>query len=376
VNRRVARNIFHLGIKELRSLVRDPIMLVLILYAFSFAIYTSATAMPETLHKAPIAVVDEDRSALSRRIVDAFYPPYFLPPIEISAAQMDARMDAGLDTFALHIPAGFQRDVLAGRHPALQLNVDATRMSQAFTGSGYIQAIINDEVNAFIRGYREIAVPPVQLTLRARFNPELNNSWFGAIMELIGNITMLAIVLTGAALIREREHGTVEHLLAMPVTPFEIMSSKVWAMMLAVLLASAFALQVIVRGILAVPIEGSLALFLFGTALHLFATTSMGIFLGTIARSMPQLGLLLFLVLLPLEMLSGGMTPRESMPEIVRTIMLAAPNTHFVSLAQAILFRGAGIAVVWPQLLALLVIGVALFTLSLRRFRRTLASMT
>ncbi len=373
---RTARNILNLGIKELRSLARDPIMLVLIVYAFTFAIYTAATAIPEILHKAPIAVVDEDRSALSQRITGGFYPPYFLPPIMITAAEMDARMDAGLDTFALHIPAGFQRDVLAGHHPALQLNVDATRMSQAFIGTGYVQAIVSGEINTFIQDYRVTAPVPVVLALRARFNPELNDAWFGSVVELIGNITMLAIVLTGAALIREREHGTVEHLLAMPVTPFEIMSAKVWAMMLVVLLASAFSLQVLIRGILAVPIEGSLGLFLFGTALHLFATTSMGIFLGTVARSMPQLGLLLFLVLLPLEMLSGGTTPRESMPEIVRTIMLAAPNTHFVALAQAILFRSAGLSVVWPQLLALLVIGGALFSLSLARFRKTLGTMT
>src|SRR3546814_141672 len=154
------------------------------------------------------------------------------------------------------------------------------------------------------------------------FNPQLNKSWFGAIMQVINNVTMLSIVLTGAALIREREHGTVEHLLVMPVTPFEIMSSKVWAMALVVLAATAFALTAVVQGWLSVPIQGSLALFLAGAALHLFATTSMGIFLGTVARSMPQFALLLMLVLLPLQMLSGGSTPRESMPEAVQYIML------------------------------------------------------
>ena len=139
-------NILHLGIKELRSLARDPIMLVLIVYSFTVAIYAAATAMPETLNNAPIAIVDEDQSPLSQRIVDAFYPPYFLPPAMITPAEMDARMDAGLDTFALDIPPDFQRDVLAGRTPTIQLNVDATRMSQAFTGSGYIQSIVDGEV--------------------------------------------------------------------------------------------------------------------------------------------------------------------------------------------------------------------------------------
>lgn len=369
------RNIAQLGSKELRSLLRDPIMLVLIVYAFSFSIYTAATAMPETLHKAPIAVIDEDRSQLSQHIVDALYPPYFMPPELITAAEMDARMDAGLDTFALNIPAGFQRDVLAGRSPAIQLSVDATRMSQAFTGSGHIQTIVQDQVNEFVRRYRAVASTPVELVLRARFNPELNKAWFGGVMQIINNITMLSIVLTGAALIREREHGTPEHLLVMPVTPFEIMAAKVLAMAAVVLLASAFSLNVVVRGLMGVPIEGSLPLFFTGAALHLFATTSLGIFLATLARSMPQFGMLLLLVLLPLQMLSGGSTPRESMPELVQLAMLAAPNTHFVMLSQALLYRGAGLAVVWPQFISLAVIGAALFLFSLARFRKTISQM-
>lgn len=370
------RNIAQLSFKELRSLLRDPIMLVLIVYAFSLSIYTAATAMPETLNKAPIAVIDEDRSQLSQQIIDALYPPYFTPPALISPAELNARMDAGIDTFALHIPTGFQRDVLAGRAPAIQLSVDATRMSQAFTGSGHIQVIVLEQVNEFVRRHRAMASPPVELALRARFNPQLNKAWFGGVMQIINNITMLSIVLTGAALIREREHGTVEHLLVMPVTPFEIMSAKVLAMAAVVLVASVFALNVVVRGLMGVPIEGSLMLFFTGAAMHLFATTSLGIFLATLARSMPQFGMLLLMVLLPLQMLSGGITPRENMPEIVQFVMLAAPNTHFVMLSQAILYRGAGLEVVWPQLISLSMIGVALFIVSLARFRKTLASIT
>ena len=370
-----AANILNLGIKELRSLARDPMMLALIVYSFTFAIYSAATAMPETLNKAPIAIVDEDRSPLSARIAGAFYPPYFAPPVTITQAEMDARMDAGLDTFALDIPPEFQRDVLAGRMPTVQLNVDATRMSQAFTGSGYVHSIVSGEVREFADRYRADAAPPVDLVLRARFNPELNKVWFGSVMEVINQVTMLSIILTGAALIREREHGTIEHLLVMPVTPFEIMTSKVWAMALVVLAACSLSLVFVVQGLLAVPIEGSVTLFLAGAALHLFATTSMGIFLGTVARSMPQFGLLLMLVLLPLQMLSGGTTPRESMPEVVQFVMLAAPTTHFVALAQAILYRGAGLSVVWPQFAALAVIGSVLFGYVLARFRSTIGAM-
>jgi ABC-2 type transport system permease protein len=285
---------------------------------------------------------------------------------------MDRRMDAGLDTFALDIPPNFQRDLLAGKVPTIQLNIDATRMTQAFSGSGYVQSIVTAEVAEFSQRYRDTSVQPVDLVLRARFNPELNKTWFGAVMNVINNITMLSIVLTGAALIREREHGTIEHLLVMPITPFEIMISKVWSMGLVVLVASALSLSLVVQGLLSVPIEGSVPLFLAGAALHLFATTSLGIFLATITGSMPQFGLLLMMVLLPLQVLSGGMTPRESMPEAVQLIMLGAPNTHFVMLAQAILYRGAGLGVVWPQFLALAAIGSALFIFALGRFRESL----
>lgn len=372
--RRLA-NIYRLGIKELWSLARDPFMLVLIVYAFTVAIYVAATAMPETLHKAPIAIVDEDGSPLSARITSAFYPPNFQTPILISLRELDPGMDKGNHTFALVIPPGFQRDVLAGRSPAIQLNVDATRMSQAFAGSGDIQQIVTGEVSDFVRRYRGGTDVPVQITVRNRFNPNLERSWFGSITEIINNVTMLSILLTGAALIREREHGTVEHLLVMPVTPGEIMLAKVWSMAVVVLLATTISLLVIVEGALRVPIEGSIPLFLAGAALNLFATTSLGIFLATIARSMPQFGMLLILVLLPLQMLSGGMTPRESMPQFVQDIMLASPTTHFVQLAQAILYRGAGFDVVWKPFLILLILGAIFFVLALGRFRKTISQM-
>lgn len=368
-------NIYRLGVKELWSLWRDPMMLALIIYTFTAAIYVAGTSMPETLNRAPIAIVDEDDSALSVRIISAFYPPQFTKPVRINQSQVDPGLDAGLYTFVLIIPPDFQRDVIAGKAPQLQLNVDATRMSQAFSGNGAIQQIIMGEVNEFVQRYRDTPIQPVELALRSRFNPALNPSWFGSLMELVNNITMLSIILTGAALIREREHGTVEHLLVMPVTPTEIMLAKVWSMALVVLVAVLVSLTVIIQGALRVPIDGSIPLFLIGVTLHLFATTSMGIFMATLARSMPQFGLLMMLTMMPLEMLSGGMTPRESMPVFVQWLMSLAPTTHFTELSQAILYRGAGLEVVWRAFFALLVIGSVLFMLSLARFRKTLGQM-
>ncbi|MCZ2439270.1 MAG: ABC transporter permease [Burkholderiales bacterium] len=373
--RRSLANIYRLGVKELWSLWRDPVMLVLIVFSFTVSVYTAATSVPETLNNAPIAIVDEDQSPLSQRIVAAFYPPMFSTPALIDLASVDPGMDAGIYTFALVIPPNFQRDVLAGRAPQIQLNTDATRMTQAFSGSGYIQQLVLAEVQEFVQRHRGAGGSTVDLALRARFNPTLDKTWFGGLSQIINQITMLSIVLSGAALIREREHGTVEHLLVMPVTPAEIMLAKVWAMSLVVLLASTLSLNVVVRWALGVPVAGSLPLFFLGTALLLFATTSLGVFMATVARNMPQFGMLMVLVLLPLQMLSGGQTPRESMPDWLQDVMLVAPTTQFVQFGRAILFRGAGLDVVWVQLLAMALIGAALFALSLARFRKTISQM-
>ena len=367
-------NVVQLGIKELRGLQRDHVMVLLIFFVFTFTVYNQATVSPELLNKASISVVDEDRSQLSTRITGAFYPPRFLPPKLISAEEMDRRMDQGTDTFALDIPPHFERDVLngRGRRNEIQLNVDATRVGQAFAGGGYVQSIVAGEVLEFLQRYRSGAPLPVDLALRALFNPNLERVWFASVTSVMAQITMLSVVLAGAALIREREHGTVEHLLVMPVTPNEIMVSKIWSMGLVVWVAAFLSLTVVVQGLLQVPIHGSIPLFMLAAALQLYATTAMGIALATLAESMPQFALLLILTLLPMQLLSGAATPRESMPEVVQNIMLAAPDTWFVVLAQAIVFRGAGFDIVWPQYLALFSIGTVFFAVAFWRFRKVL----
>ncbi len=375
MNKTYIQNIYHLGIKELWSLIRDPFLLVLIAFTFTVSVYTAATAVPDGLQNASIAIVDEDRSTLSERIQSAFYPPQFTIPDNITLDEMDIGMDKGQYTFVLNIPPSFQQDLLGDRSPTMQLNIDATRMTQGFTGNVIITQIINGEVGEYVARERQKQNLPVSLTERMRFNPNLTAAWFGALNEVINLITMLSIILTGAAVIRERERGTIEHLLVMPLTPFEIMLSKVWSMGIVVLLAASLSLVFVVQGWLKVPVEGSVGLFIFGAALNLFATTSIGIYLATLARNMPQFGMLLLLVLVPLQMLSGGMTARESMPELIQNIMLIAPTTHFIELGKAILFRGAGFSIVWPQMLYLLIIGSAFFYFAHRRFRDTIGQM-
>jgi ABC-2 type transport system permease protein len=198
-------------------------------------------------------------------------------------------------------------------------------------------------------------------------------SWLATVMGIINNVTMLAIILAGAAIVREREHGTMDHLLVMPLTPFEIAMSKVWANGLVIAVAVGLSLTLVVHWMLAVPIAGSIPLFMLGVVIYLFFATAIGIFLGTLARSMPQLGLLFMLVYLPMNMLSGSNTPLESMPSWLATVMQVSPSTHFVLFAQSILYRGAGIDVVWPQFLAVVVVGGLFFGFAILRFRSVAA---
>ncbi len=373
---RKAANIYWLGIKELRSFLHDYVLLGLVVYAFSLAVIMQARSNSQELHNASIAIVDEDHSELSRRITRAFLPPLFQMPQLIAERDMVPLMNKGRYTFVIDIPPNFQRDVLGGRQPVIQIDVDATAMVQAGLGSGYAQQIVTTEITDFLSHAEDVPLSTVNLDVRIAFNPNVTTAWFTSVMGIINNVTMLAIILAGAALVREREHGTMDHLLVMPLTPFEIAMSKVWANGLVITVAVALSLYVVVRAMLAIPIAGSIPLFMVGVVIYLFFATAIGIFLGTVARTMPQLGLLFMLVYMPMNMLSGSNTPLESMPVWLATVMQASPSTHFVLFAQSILYRGAGIDVVWPQFLAVALVGGLFFSFAILRFRSVAAQAT
>jgi len=368
-----AENIFWLGIKELRSFLHDYVLLGLVIYSFSLAIIIQARSNSQELHNASIAFVDEDNSELSRRIAHAFLPPLFQLPKQIVEKDVVDLMNKGKFTFVVDIPPEFEQYVLAGRQPVIQVDVDATAMVQAGLGSGYAQQIITTEVADFLSNAEGVPLSAVNLDVRIEFNPNLTTAWFTTVMGIINNVTMLAIILAGAAIVREREHGTMDHLLVMPLTPFEIAMSKVWANGLVITVAVGLSLYLVVRWMLAIPIAGSIPLFMVGVVIYLFFATAVGIFLGTVARSMPQLGLLYMLVTLPMNMLSGSNTPLESMPSWLANVMQLSPSTHFVLFAQSILYRGAGIDVVWPQFLAVATVGGLFFGFAILRFRSVAA---
>jgi ABC-2 type transport system permease protein len=370
------KHILQLGVKELLSLLRDPVLLFLIVYSFTFSVYTPSKSAVMDVINASVAVVDEDHSAASRQIRDALLPPLFLPPAQVPFSEINRVLDEGKYTFVIDIPPKFQHDLTKGVAPTVEIITDATAMSQAGRGPSYIQKIINREVEPYWSGKDRMANRDlVRLVTRARFNPNMQQGWFVAVNQIINNISVLAIFLTGAAVLREREHGTIEHLLVMPLKPYELMFAKIWANGLVVVLAAMSSLFLVVKGAIGVPVAGSMWLFVLGLLVYLFSVTALGILLATSVRSMPQFGLLAFPVFIVMNLLSGGQTPLESMPIALQKIMQFVPSTHFVSFSQAVLFRNASPSMVWPALLNMFLIGSAYMLLTLSRFRKMLTAI-
>ena len=373
---RSAWHIFHLGIKELISLYRDPVLVFLIAYTFTFSVYTPAKSAVMDVVNASIAVVDEDNSDAARAVRDAMLPPLFLPARQIPFSEINRAMDTGRYTFVVMIPPEFQAELAEDSQPEVQIVTDATAMSQAGRGPTYIQRIINNTVMPYWSAAgRQQNQPVVGLETRARFNPNMQQSWFVAINQVINNISVMAIFLCGAAVLREREHGNIEHLLVMPLKPFELMFAKIWANGLVVIVAAMLSLFLVVKGLIGVPIAGSITLFAAGLAIYLFSVTALGIMLATIVRSMPQFGLLAFPVFIVMSLLSGGQTPLESMPVALQRAMQFVPSTHFVAFSQAVLFRDASLPMVLPAMLKMLAIGAAYTAFTLTRFRKMLAAV-
>jgi ABC-2 type transport system permease protein len=367
------RNIFWLATKELRSVLSDKVLVLFVLYAFTWTIYQQATGTSNEVRNASIAFVDEDQSALSNELINAFFPPRFQYAKRIRSDEIGRAMDEGRFMFIVVIPPKFELNLTAGRQPDIQVNIDATAMQQAGIGAGYIHNIITQRLTNYLRRMDINTTEPVNLVERKMFNPNGVSAWFSSVVAIINQLSLLTIVLTGAAVIREREHGTLEHLLVMPLTPFEIAMAKVLANGLVILIATMLSLFLVVRLILNVPVQGSLVLWFSGVVLYLFFATALGVFLGTISRSMAQFALLIVLVVMVLQLLSGGSTPVESQPRWLQVLTYFLPSRHFVNFSQIIIYRGGGLEAVWPNFLMVAVIGLAFFSYSVALFRKSIA---
>lgn len=364
---RLLTNVWELCKKEWLSLLHDTVLMVFIVFSFSLFIYTQARGITLELKHTSVGIIDEDKSPLSERIAGALLPPYFGNVENVTPAQAEAGLDAARYSFVLRFPPRMEADVRAGKSAEAQLMVDATLVGQAQIGVNYIQDIIQQELLTYFNA-RALAQPRLGLVVRGVFNQTLDSSWFAAINGMIQNVTMLAVLLTAAAVLRERESGTIEHLLVMPVSMLEISLSKVISNGLVILLATYLSIELTIQRWIGVDIRGSVPMFLLATTLYLFFATGLGLFLGTVSRNMPQMGLLFILTILPMNLLSGGYTPLESMPETLQKIMAMTPTANYIKLAQGILFRDASFSMIWPEMIKMTVIGIPFFLYSVRRF--------
>ncbi|MEE4011172.1 ABC transporter permease [Roseibium sp. FZY0029] len=368
------RHILLLTVKELRAIRGDKLMLALIVYVFTIATYMVSYAVSTDIKDLSTAVVDEDHSMLSRRLADVVQPPLFAAPVQLDPKEAEAALKRGDHVLILSIPPNFERDLRAGRKATLELDIDATAVAHAGNGATFMTSLLSEEIARYFdlpgRG-----TGLVDVVFRNRYNPNLTPEWFTSVMQLMNSITILTLILSGASMIREREHGTIEHVLVMPVRPHEIVVSKILATALVILAATVLSLIFVVEFLIGVPVAGSLGLFVAGSAIYIAAIASIGLLLASFTRSMGQFGLLVIPVIIVMILLSGGMTPLESMPGWLQAVILTvSPSPHFVRFTQSVLYRGSGFGLVGGEMLAMSAMSAAALVIVLLRFRKILSA--
>ena len=286
-------------------------------------------------------------------------------------------LDDGQTMFVLDIPPGFQEDLLAGRPTGVQLQVDTTNTVLAVLGTSYASQIVArfgleaGLERAGLGGASELqTVPRIEDDHRVWFNPNQKDEWFMSLSQLLNMITLVAIMLPAAAMVREKERGTVEQLVVSPLSPFQIMFPKVLAMTAVILAGTLPSLGTVVFPVFGVPLRGSFGLFLVVTALYVFTSAGLGLFAATIARNLPQVGMMTILIFAPMVFLSGAWTPPEAMPMWLRAMMIFSPLHHFMDVSFGVFLRGAGMDLLWDSVLAIAPLGGAIFAFGLWRFNR------
>lgn len=362
-------------VKELRQLSRDRVLLLIIAYFFTADVYMSGIGIKLNLSNASVMAIDHDHSAASRELIYRFRAPYFKLLGELDSEQHARRLlDQGKLLMVLDIPEHFQRDLLRGKPVSVQLQVDTSNTVLGTLASTYAAQISagfgQDFALARLGLGQSDALPLIEDRHRVLYNPNQVDSWFMSISELLTVITMLSMMLPAAAAVREKERGTIEQLAVSPLTPFQILFPKVIAMGLVILAGVAACLYFILIPLFDVPVKGSPGLFFAVTALYVFATSGIGLFIATISRNLGQVSMLVILILMPILLLSGAWTPPEAMPQALRWAMYISPLFYFIELGYDILLKGAEFDILWDSLLELALLGIVVFSFGVWRFRR------
>ena len=363
--------------KELIQLSRDIPLLIFFIYSFTLAVYITGTGVSAQLKNASLLVYDTDRSLSSRELIHRFRPPYFRLDGEISHPNEGLRLlDQGKTMVVLDIPPRFHESLTKGQQTHVQIQVDTTNSPQGLSAASYAAQIVGKfgqeaaMKRLSISQDGQHSIPQVRSEHRVWYNPEQKDAWFESTSHILRMTTLFAILLPAAAMVREKERGTVEQLLVSPLTPFQIMFSKVIAMTIVILGAAAVSIFGVIQPILDVPIKGSLFLYFSITVLYAFTTAGIGLFAATLARNQAQVGMMTILVLVPMLLLSGITSPMEAMPEWVQYLMLLSPLRYYIEITHGIFFKGAGMAVLWDSVLTMVLLGSVMFGFGMWRFRR------
>jgi len=366
-----------LMLKELKQLLKDRALFAYTIFIFTLDVMLAAGASSIELQRAPLAVADPQHSAAGRELIGRFGPPHFEQRRQIAdVREASALLDRGEVRAVLVLPERFQDDLALGRQTEVQLLVDTAQANQGFLVASYAQRISAEfgaewaQRTLLREGVDPTRLPQLRAEVRYAYNASLNEVWFNTVSEWLTMLTIAAIVLPAAALVRERERGTIEQLLVAPLAPLQVVLSKVLAMVLVMLAGTAVAVLGVMHLGYGVPLRGSMVLFFAVVALFTMACAGVGIVASGFARNSGQMGLIVILVVVPMVMLSGTWNMVESMPRWLQWLTELSPLRHFIVLAYGILIRGAGLDVLWPALLKMLVLGAALFAIGVLRFRR------
>ena len=362
--------------KEILQLSRDVPLLLFLLYSFSLSVVVSGAGITMQLTNAELLVHDADHSHSSRELIHRFQLPYFTFAGEISDPREGLRqLDQGRVMLLLEIPPRFHEALMSGERTAVQVLVDTTNAPQGLSAAGYsvrIAGLFGTETGLASAGLSgaEAAMPRVSSAHRVWFNPTQDERWFQSIAHVLRMTTIFAVLLPAAALVREKERGTVEQLLVSPLSPFQIMFSKVLAMSGVILIALSLALYGVLHPVFHVPMKGSTGLFFLLTTMHVFTTAGFGLVAATMAKNQAQVGMMTLFVVGPMLLLSGITSPYESMPQWVQTVMTFSPLRYYIDITYGVMLKGAGLDLLWKPAGAMLLLGGALFGFGMWRFRR------
>ena len=359
--------------KEFSQLLRDVPILLILVWAFTGAVYTGGHGISTEIRNYPIVVLDLARSPASRELVSRFRAPYFtIVAYARSDAELVAMLDRGRASLAIVIPSDFERRAheLDAR---FQVISDGTRSTSATIAGAHIASIAQAySVERLERGRgaggAAAAVPQVDARIRVEYNPNLVETWFSSLLEVLNQVTMISMLLAAAAMVREREYGTVDHLLVSPLRPAELFAAKVIPVVTVVPLAAVASVLGVVHGSFGTPLRGSVALFYGVSVVYVFAMASLGLAIAGVAKNLGQAMMILLLVMYPMMLLSGAFTPPESQGLVMRYAGLLSPVRHYVDFGYQVLFKGNGLAHVWQDIAGILALGIALFALSVWRF--------